>query len=599
MGSTVRKPGQCSALTMGKCLQICKIVSACTGLVFIILGASLKWAIFPSVVDSMVKSTLQLNPNNTDTWEAWKEPPIKPYMKFTFFNVENVDQVRDGSAKPNVTEIGPFAYKEVRRKENILSIQDEISFGSYIHYEFDQAESCETCNIDTEVTVINPVMVIVSTLVEDAGKISWPDITFNVTYEGTVIPFTLNIWDDIIDGIMVSALDGLIKCETPTAIENGLCDDIVLTGTPDKMIFQGVDSGILKSLWFFLTDPTEGLPSLLHVLISALYPGADIPAETIEAIIEQLLGSLPLPPLIDLEAGTFGFFKGSNATKSWWKINSGKNSMDNYNQVLEFNGMTELPESWWGDFGPTPSADKSGLPGVCRDIIGTDGMAYSPNIDKDTDVWLFNDQLCRSIWLSFKQEVNIQGIKTYQFSPSPDVFSMSNPNNYCYCPTVRDCAIAVPENDTWDMSECNECIDGLLSLQGCQGAPVIMSTPHFLDADPALALAIDGIKPVKEKHVTYLNLEPMTGMPLQAHKRIQISVPLRPSTHFTCMTDARENVFPLVWVDEGADIDDENIKKAKKMLVTPFLAVDIGVGVMIGAGGILVIAVILHSIFGK
>ena len=145
---------------------------------------------------------------------------------------------------------------------------------------------------------------------------------------------------------------------------------------------------------------------------------------------------------------------------------------------------------------------------------------------KDTDVWLFNDQLCRSIWLSFKQEVNIQGIKTYQFSPSPDVFSMSNPNNYCYCPTVRDCAIAVPENDTWDMSECNECIDGLLSLQGCQGwclcyqsmlnpfspgAPVIMSTPHFLDADPALALAIDGIDPDPVKHITYLNLEPMTG----------------------------------------------------------------------------------------
>ena len=49
-------------------------------------------------------------------------------MKFTFFNVENVDEVRAGG-KPNVTEVGPFAYKEVPRKENILSIQDDISFG--------------------------------------------------------------------------------------------------------------------------------------------------------------------------------------------------------------------------------------------------------------------------------------------------------------------------------------------------------------------------------------------------------------------------------------------------------------------------------------
>merc|ERR1712106_283542 len=101
------------------------------------------------------------------------------------------------------------------------------------------------------------------------------------------------------------------------------------------------------------------------------------------------------------------------------------------------------------------------------------------------------------------------------------------------------------------------CIDGLLSLQGCQGAPVIMSTPHFLDADPALALAIDGIDPDPVKHITYLNLEPMTGMPLQAHKRIQISVPLRPTHYFDCMINAKENVFPLVWVDEGADIDEK------------------------------------------
>ena len=39
----------------------------------------------------------------------------------------------------------------------------------------------------------------------------------------------------------------------------------------------------------------------------------------------------------------------------------------------------------------------------------------------------------------------------------------------------------------------------------------MMSTPHYLDGDPKLAEAIDGIKPDREKHVTYLNLEPMTG----------------------------------------------------------------------------------------
>ena len=67
------------------------------------------------------------------------------------------------------------------------------------------------------------------------------------------------------------------------------------------------------------------------------------------------------------------------------------------------------------------------------------------------------------------------------------------------------------------MSECTECIDGIISLQGCQGVPVIMSTPHFLDGDVALVDAIDGIQPVRELHQTYLHVEPLSGKhPLSA-----------------------------------------------------------------------------------
>ena len=56
------------------------------------------------------------------------EPPVTPYMKFTFFNVENPDDVRNGF-KPRVTEIGPFSYIEDRQKRNPVTIYDEISYG--------------------------------------------------------------------------------------------------------------------------------------------------------------------------------------------------------------------------------------------------------------------------------------------------------------------------------------------------------------------------------------------------------------------------------------------------------------------------------------
>ena len=89
--------------------------------------------------------------------------------------------------------------------------------------------------------------------------------------------------------------------------------------------------------------------------------------------------------------------------------------------------------------------------GICHDIIGADGISYPPEaITKDDPIWIFNDQLSRSIWLDFYQEVSasylefgnilsqadVDGITTYQYSPKPEVFSMTNPDNFCYCPKV-------------------------------------------------------------------------------------------------------------------------------------------------------------------
>merc|ERR1711860_28160 len=65
--------------------------------------------------------------------------------------------------------------------------------------------------------------------------------------------------------------------------------------------------------------------------------------------------------------------------------------------------------------------------------------------------------------------------------------------------------------DYWDLSECDECTDGMLNLIGCQGAPVIISLPHFLNAEPRFSEAITGLNPDEAVHTTFLNVEPYTG----------------------------------------------------------------------------------------
>ena len=61
----------------------------------------------------------------------------------------------------------------------------------------------------------------------------------------------------------------------------------------------------------------------------------------------------------------------------------------------KFNGNKTLPETWWKRFGPTPSAQASGMTGICHDIYGNDGTQFPPFVDKEERKWLFVSELCR------------------------------------------------------------------------------------------------------------------------------------------------------------------------------------------------------------
>merc|ERR1719184_778801 len=442
----------------------------------------------------------------------------------------------------------------------------------------------------------------------------------------------LRLWERA-ENLLLNPLKDLTNCEPADFPENVaectgpddawydnvppkcFCDGLTMTDTVNNLVFKGAHSGMLLALHNVLetADLTALMPNIVPIL-QMLLPDS---LSGIIPVIQQALAEINLAvwidetlagmgmDLLDLKHGKFGFFRGpngSNATRSWWKINSGKYQFDLYNQIIEFNGMTRLPENWWYGFGPTPSAHASGVRGICHDIIGADGISYPPEaITKEDPIWIFNDQLSRSIWLDFMQEVDVDGVTTYQYSPKPEVFSMTNPDNFCYCPKVEQCAkVDETAEDAWDISDCQDktlkllpCIDGLLFLQGSYGVPIIMSTPHFLDADPSLHEAIDGVDPDREKHITFLNIEPTTGMSLQAHKRIQVSVPVAHSEYFEDLKNLHDpenrTIWPVVWVDEGADATQENLDLVKSMLVTPFILVDVFTGVLIGIGGILLI----------
>ena len=124
-------------------------------------------------------------------------------------------------------------------------------------------------------------------------------------------------------------------------------------------------------------------------------------------------------------------------------------------------------------------------------------------------------------------------------------------------------------------------------IECLQGAPVIMSTPHFLDGDPGIIsfekfchnyfwnqiwlLQLMELVQIQSfiKHIFILNLsqaikeilgftqfyktKQSLGMPMQAHKRIQISVPLKQSARFDCMNSVTEVTFSLLSFPDWSD----------------------------------------------
>ena len=117
-------------------------------------------------------------------WIVWKIvfyigniDSINQHLLFRFFTVTNPDEVTKNGAKPNLTEVGPYAYKEVRRKEDIfMADNDKIQFGQYYEYHFDKAETdasdCvnskgfKNCTAEDEIKVLNGALMAVVGLLQ-------------------------------------------------------------------------------------------------------------------------------------------------------------------------------------------------------------------------------------------------------------------------------------------------------------------------------------------------------------------------------------------------------------------------------------------------
>lgn len=84
----------------------------------------------------------------------------------------------------------------------------------------------------------------------------------------------------------------------------------------------------------------------------------------------------------------------------------------------------------------------------------------------------------------------------------------------------------LPTNQSWITTTC--ICAGPEGRAGTAGPPVYLSNAHFCDTDPIVAETVSNLRCKPDKHVTFIDVEPLTGTTLRAAKRIQMSTEYGP-----------------------------------------------------------------------
>ncbi|XP_069834348.1 lysosome membrane protein 2 [Dendropsophus ebraccatus] len=252
----------------------------------------------------------------------------------------------------------------------------------------------------------------------------------------------------------------------------------------------------------------------------------------------------------------FGLFYNMNATSDGtYVFQSGSSGYLDFARIVKWNGERNL--KWW-------TSD------TCNMINGTDGTSFHPLVNKDDILYMFSSDLCRSIFAVYESSDVVKGIPVFRFSPPAKVFAniSINPDNAGFCVPKGNC---LPS--------------GLLNVSMCkQGAPIILSSPHFYQSEQSVINSVVRIKPKKEDDETFMDINPLTGILIRAAKRIQVNVYVRQIPEYDITQNLQTLYFPVMYLNESVLIDDQSAGKLRSVLLearvvanVPFIIMALGI----------------------
>lgn len=277
-----------------------------------------------------------------------------------------------------------------------------------------------------------------------------------------------------------------------------------------------------------------------------------------DALLERISKSTPSVGKV------FGLmYKKNGSNDGEFVFHTGEQNYLDYGRIETWKGQRQL--TFW-------STNKS------NSIIGSDGSAFHPFLDKNERIYIFTPDLCRTIYMDFEKDVEVKGIPAYRFTPPRSVLASKeeNPDNEGFCVTPKECLGT-----------------GVLKVSPCRdGAPVVASFPHFYLADDKYTGAIGGMSPHRSHHQTFLDLNPTTGVIVRASKRAQVNILINRITGYPETRPLNETIFPVMFLNESVVIDDASAARVHKLLMIVNVVSNFPL-IIVGLGGIMLVVFII------
>ncbi|XP_059214003.1 scavenger receptor class B member 1 isoform X2 [Centropristis striata] len=275
----------------------------------------------------------------------------------------------------------------------------------------------------------------------------------------------------------------------------------------------------------------EKLPYLVRLMISASFKNFNegpfltkrveelmwgYDSQLVEFLNKHFPGMLPM-------TGKFGLFaEFNNSNTGLFTIYTGQTDIRKVHKVDSWNGLTKL-NNW-----ATPQ---------CNMINGTAGQMWPPFMTRESTLPFYSPDACRSMELVYQRDGQLKGIPLYRYVAPKTLFA----NGTDYAPNEGFCP-------------CRQ--SGLLNVSSCRhDSPVFISHPHFFNADPVLRDYVSGLDPTEEEHGLFIDIHPLTGVPLNVSIRLQLNLYIKRVAGITETGKISEVVMPMIWFEESGYID--------------------------------------------